>query len=106
LRLLETPRSLASVVRRHLDASTARPRGEPGAEGERRRQTVGDYAAHTQPTLPWELFEDWFGEAGLRERVEALSRRVDRDGLPERTRAALDAAERYAAGELTNDERL
>jgi hypothetical protein len=26
--------------------------------------------------------------------------------LPERTRAALEAAERYAAGELTNDERL
>jgi hypothetical protein len=74
--------------------------------GERRRQTVGDYAADTQPTLPWELFEDWFGEAGLRERVEALSRRVDRDGLPERTRAALEAADRYAAGELTNDERL
>jgi predicted KAP-like P-loop ATPase len=74
------------------------------ALGERRRQMIGDYAVRTVPSLPWELFEVWFGEAALRERVEQLSRRVDKDTLPDRTRAALEAAEQSAAGELTNNE--
>jgi predicted KAP-like P-loop ATPase len=72
--------------------------------GVRRSQTAGEYAVRTQPSLPWELFEAWFNEAGLRERIEALSRRVEKDALPDRTRAALETAERYAAGELTNDD--
>jgi predicted KAP-like P-loop ATPase len=72
--------------------------------GERRSQSVGEYAVRTRPMLPWELFEAWFGEAGLRERVEALSRRVEKDTLPDRTTTALETAERYAAGELTNEE--
>jgi predicted KAP-like P-loop ATPase len=74
--------------------------------GQRRRQMVGDYAVDTQPSLPWELLETWFGEDGLRERVEALSRGVDKDALPARTCVALETAERYAAGDLTNDERF
>ena len=29
--------------------------------GERQRQQMGDYAVRTIPSLPWELFERWFG---------------------------------------------
>jgi hypothetical protein len=71
---------------------------------ERRSQTAGEYAVHVRPSLPWELFEAWFGEVALRERIEMLSRSVDTQALPKRTRAALETAQRYAAGELTNEE--
>jgi predicted KAP-like P-loop ATPase len=68
--------------------------------GERRRQTMGDYAVRTVPSLPWELLQEWFRDPALRQRV--LELRVDKDSLDDRTRAALEAAEKYAAGELTN----
>jgi hypothetical protein len=44
-----------------------------------------------------EVFEDWFGSDDLKRRVAELGTRVDRDALPDRTRAALEAAEKYAS---------
>ncbi len=70
---------------------------------EQRSQTVGDYAVRSQPALPWELFERWFGPDLLRERLREVAERVVPGTLPERTRIALDTAERYASGQQTND---
>ena len=71
--------------------------------GEQRSQTMGDYAVQSRPTLPWELYQEWIGESELSQRVDELANRADREALPDRTRKALEAAERYASGELSNE---
>jgi predicted KAP-like P-loop ATPase len=74
-----------------------------GGFGEQRSQTMGDYAVQSRPSLPWELYQEWIGDAELRQRVQDVAARTAADELHERTRAALEAAERYATGELTNE---
>ena len=62
-------------------------------------QTVGTRAVNVTLTLPWRLFEDWFGPEWLSARVEALYRQ--RHALPsdERSQGAIDIASKYASGE-------
>lgn len=70
--------------------------------GESRRQQMGDLAVRTTPTLPWEVLAEVVGsEERLRGRVTDVAARVDREQLEERTRIALETAERYVAGELS-----
>jgi hypothetical protein len=57
----------------------------------------------SRPSLPWELYEQWIGKVELQGRITELSLRTDRDGLPERTRMALEAAEEYASGESSTE---
>jgi hypothetical protein len=71
--------------------------------GETRSQTMGDYAVHSSPSLPWELYEEWFGADELRERLATLAAGTNLEELPSRTLAALEAATRYASGELSNE---
>jgi predicted KAP-like P-loop ATPase len=71
--------------------------------GEQRSQTMGDYAVRSRPSLPWELYEQWIGKEELRQRVEELTLRTDREVLPARSRVALETAEGYASGELSNE---
>jgi predicted KAP-like P-loop ATPase len=73
---------------------------------EQRSQTMGEYAVQSRPALPWELFIEWFGEDELKARIKELSDRVNRNALDQRSKEALDAAERYSSGELSNDERM
>lgn len=69
--------------------------------GESRGQQMGDLAVRTTPQLPWELLADIVGgEERLRERVGEVAARVDREQLDDRTRIALETAERYVSGEL------
>jgi hypothetical protein len=63
----------------------------------------GEYAVRSRPSLPWELYERWFGPDALRKRLREVAGRVVPDTLPERTRVALGTAERYASGQQTND---
>jgi hypothetical protein len=70
--------------------------------GETTSQTLGDYAVRTRPTLPWEIYEEWIGAEELRRRIEEIARRVDRATLDDRTAAALETAEKYSSGELSN----
>lgn len=68
---------------------------------EHRSQTVGDVAVQTTPALPWQMMADLVGdEARLRERVADVGEHTERDDLDDRTRLALETAERYASGEL------
>ena len=69
--------------------------------GESRSQTVGDLAVRSVPTLPWEPLADLIGgEERLKERIGELASHRSDEELDERTKLALDAAERYAKGEL------
>lgn len=69
--------------------------------GESRRQQMGDLAVRSTPMLPWELLAEIVGGEGrLRQRVTEIVARVDRNQLDERTRLALETAERYVSGEL------
>jgi hypothetical protein len=70
---------------------------------EQRSQTVGDYAVRSWPALPWELYERWLGSDPLRTRLREVARAVAAEALPERTRVALDTAERYASGQQSNE---
>jgi hypothetical protein len=73
--------------------------------GESQRQQMGDLAVRTTPTLPWEVLVDVVGgEERLRERVTEVAARVDRGHLDERTRVAIETAERYVSGELPERE--
>jgi predicted KAP-like P-loop ATPase len=68
---------------------------------EQRSQTVGDLAVRSTPTLYWPGLAEMVGdEERLTQRVTELAGRVDRAQLDERTRLALETAERYASGEL------
>jgi KAP-like P-loop domain-containing protein len=69
--------------------------------GESRRQQTGDLAVRTTPQLPWEVLARVVGgEERLRARVGEVAARVDRERLDDRTRLALETAERYVSGEL------
>lgn len=74
-----------------------------GGLGEQRSQTVGDYAVRSRPSLPWELYEEWLGADQLRRRVGELAERTETESLPMRTKAALEAAQKYVSGELSNE---
>jgi predicted KAP-like P-loop ATPase len=71
--------------------------------GEQSSQTLGDYAVRSRPSLPWELYQQWIGEAELNQRIQDLASRTGREDLHDRGRAALEAAEMYASGELANE---
>ncbi|MDQ4142988.1 MAG: KAP family NTPase [Actinomycetota bacterium] len=71
--------------------------------GEQTSQTIGDYAVRSRPSLPWELYGQWLGEEAVRQRVEDLAAKTAGHGLPERSRAALEAAQKYASGDLSNE---
>lgn len=52
-------------------------------------------------SLPWSRLSQWLGgRRALEQRLTELSQVVDRETLPRPTRIALEAAERYVAGEL------
>jgi hypothetical protein len=71
------------------------------AYSERKAQTMGDLAVQTTPSLPWEWLVEIAGsETRLRERIAELRASVNTEDLDQRTRAALETAERYASGEL------
>jgi predicted KAP-like P-loop ATPase len=72
--------------------------------GERRRQTMGDYAVRAQPSLPWELYAEWLGAERLAARAVEVGASVDRSQLDDRTQSALDTAEKYVAGDLSHED--
>ncbi len=74
------------------------------ALSEHRSQTVGDLAVRSTPALPWEsLAEIVGGEAALKRRLDEIRARVDPDELDDRTRLALETAERYRTGQPPDD---
>jgi len=77
------------------------------ALSERRSQSLGDLAVRTTADLPWEgLAEMIGGIEKLSARVSDVASRVARDELDERTRLALETAERFAIGELPERDRF
>jgi hypothetical protein len=77
------------------------------ALSEHQSQTVGELAIRSTPALWWPGLIDMVGdESALKRRISEVAGRIDRDQLDDRTRLALETAERYSSGELPPHERF